>query len=127
MKLRKIALGTLAIAAVILVATDPEVGQVRPQAANAAPVLLGAIEEVADEIVNKAKPLFGVDLPLGRESPVATVGVAVSASASNFHSSVDRGPTYSNKFVAGSVGCNTLVYVIHFHFSKFLGYDSDIL
>jgi len=63
MKLRKIALGTVAIAAVIaLFATGPEVAQVWFQTAN-------ALIEEEKEIVNKAIPLFGVNLPFGRESP----------------------------------------------------------
>ena len=76
-KLWKIALGTVAIAAVIaLFTTGPQVAQVWSRAANA---LTAAQQQVlvpepielkpAEEIVNKAIPLFGVDLPPGRESP----------------------------------------------------------
>ena len=60
--------GTLAIAAVIiLIATGPVVAQVWFQAANAQaspPANFGA----PPEIVHKATPLFGTDLPLGQES-----------------------------------------------------------
>jgi len=66
MKLRKIALGTVAIAVVIvLFATGPEIAQVWSQVANAE----HASSYVAAKIVNKAIPLFGVNLPLGKESP----------------------------------------------------------
>jgi hypothetical protein len=66
-KLGTIALGTVAIVAVIvLFATGPEVAQVWPQAANAQELPHYAYER---EIVNKAILLFGVNLPFGRESP----------------------------------------------------------
>jgi hypothetical protein len=68
--------GTLAIAAVIvLIATGPVVAQVWFQAANAQSYLhnssgqvlrLGGADVVVEKIVNKAKLLFGVNLPFGR-------------------------------------------------------------
>ena len=59
-KLRKIALGTLAIAAVIgLFTTGPEVAQVWSQAANAISLPPELAVKQA-EIVNKAILLFGV-------------------------------------------------------------------
>src|ERR1700739_1592620 len=76
-KLRTIVLGTVAIAAVIaLFATGPVVAthqaQVWFQANALTPIpYTEPIEKKAYEvlIVNKAKLLFGVDLPFGRESP----------------------------------------------------------
>ena len=60
--------GTLAIAAVIMIATGPVVGQVWFQTANAQQ-LRGALGAYLADIVGKAKLLFGVALPLGKESP----------------------------------------------------------
>ena len=76
-KLRTIALGTVAIAAVIvLFATCPAVAthqaQLWSQASNAQmtpPQPVAPTPAAAKLIVNKAILLFGVDLPFGRESP----------------------------------------------------------
>ncbi len=72
-KVRTIALGTVTIAAVIaLFTTGPEVAQVWSQAANAQEALKTLrpqqVEAIAKEIVHKAILLFGIDLPLGKES-----------------------------------------------------------
>ena len=67
-KLRTIALGAVAIAAVILITTGPVVGQVWFQAANAqiTPIQhTKVVEKYQELIVNKATPLFGVNLPFG--------------------------------------------------------------
>ena len=68
-KLRTIALGAVAIAAVIILfATGPVVGQVWFQAANAQITPIPhtkVVEKYQELIVNKATPLFGVNLPLG--------------------------------------------------------------
>jgi hypothetical protein len=72
-KLRTIALGAVAIAAVIILfATGPVVGQVWFQAANeqeAFPQDRFLLDQ-QPLIVNKATPLFGVNLPLGLQSPI---------------------------------------------------------
>jgi hypothetical protein len=67
--------GTLTIAAIILIATGSVVAQVWFQAANAqiTPAQQQALRSLVETgyglIVGKAKLLFGVDLPLGQESP----------------------------------------------------------
>jgi len=60
--------GTLAIAAVILIATGPLITQVWSQAANAQECGAACADALKKLIVDKAKLLFGVDLPLGQES-----------------------------------------------------------
>ncbi|MGA9151651.1 MAG: hypothetical protein WBZ36_13820 [Candidatus Nitrosopolaris sp.] len=67
-KLRTIVLGTVAIAAVLF-ATGPVVATHQAQAQSRPPFPVAAPPAAAALIVNKAIPLFGVNLPFGRQSP----------------------------------------------------------